>query len=79
MKIRMKKLAAGPGGVFTPGSVLDIQPKEGKVLVDAGAAVEIKAPEAPQPEPEVAVAAPVETAATRKPGPANRSRKKSKK
>lgn len=38
VKIRMKSLAAGPDGVFSPGSVYEVDPMLGGSLVRAGAA-----------------------------------------
>ena len=58
MQIKMKTLLAGPGGIRHPGQVYEVSKKEGKALIEAGAAeaVETAPPEtaAPAAEPEVA-------------------------
>ena len=34
MKVTMQKIAAGPGGVARPGTVLDVSEAEGKQLIE---------------------------------------------
>ena len=59
MKIRLKTLMAGPGGVFLPGSVIEVSPEEARALIAGGYAEAVPRPAAPpQNEPP-----PVETAA----------------
>ena len=54
----MKTLLAGPGGIRHPGQVYEVSKKEGKALIEAGAAEAVEtAPQetaAPAAEPEVA-------------------------
>lgn len=38
MKVTMTKIAAGPGGVARPGTVLDVKEEEGKSLISQLAA-----------------------------------------
>lgn len=36
MKIRMKTLMAGPGGVAFPGQIVDVPPETGRLLIEGG-------------------------------------------
>lgn len=44
MKIKMITLAAGPEGIKQPGGIYDVDPKEGKTLVDGGYAKAVDEP-----------------------------------
>lgn len=52
MKIKMITLAAGPEGIKQPGGIYDVDPKEGKALVDGGYAEAVNEPKPQQPEPD---------------------------
>jgi hypothetical protein len=70
MKIRMKTLEAGPGGVFQVGSVRDMDEKAAKARVDGGYAEYVSAPVREEAQaPEAAVIAPPERAVMPKPRP----------
>lgn len=49
MKIKMITLEAGPEGIKQPGGIYDVDPKEGKTLVDGGYA---EAVDEPKEEPK---------------------------
>ena len=59
MKVRMRTLAAGPDGVFSPGEVVDLPEREASALVKGGYAESIgetpsaerKVPEPPENKP----------------------------
>ena len=41
MKVRMRTLAAGPGGVLRPGQVVDLPEKQARALIQGGYAEEV--------------------------------------
>lgn len=74
MQIKMKTLLAGPGGIRHVGQVYEVSKKEGKALIEAGAAEEaevneaaaanetVQAPKPQKAEPETATISPSEDA-----------------
>lgn len=62
MKIKMKKLAAGPDGVMHPGKEYDMSDATGKQLVDGGYAERVVVEKPDKPEIETAMVEPSETA-----------------
>lgn len=56
MVIKLLTRAAGPGGNYSPGSVID--DKNGKQLVDGGYAISLEPKEEPKEEPKKEVKKP---------------------
>ncbi len=48
MRVRMLATAAGPGGVFLAGQVVDIDPKLAKAFIAGGYAEAVDKPTAPE-------------------------------
>lgn len=76
MRVRMLTLAAGPMGVFPPGSVREVSESDAAALIGGGFAVPVDVPRTAAPIVETATVAPTETASTRAPGPARGRRER---
>lgn len=63
MRIKMKTLAAGPGGVFRTGQIVDLSDSQAQDFIRAGAAEAIRIPMIEPPKilskPEIEVTDPV--------------------
>ena len=73
MRVRLRNLAAGPGGIMPAGSVAEVSEEAGQALVAGGFADEVAAgpgeptEETAEAEPETATAEPPENAMRRNP------------
>lgn len=50
MRVRLKTLLAGPGGVVQPGTVIDLPQADAVALLASGSAVAVDAPKVEQPK-----------------------------
>lgn len=62
MKVVLNTLAAGPNGIFRPGDIIEVDPKDAKALVDSGQAQTVQGYKQRQQEMERATVAAEETA-----------------
>lgn len=49
MRVRLKTLSAGPGGVVQPGTVIDLPQADAVALLASGSAVAVDVPKVEQP------------------------------
>lgn len=59
MRVRLKTLLAGPGGVAQPGTVIDLPQADAVTLLASGSAMAVDAPKVEQPVETRAPAKPV--------------------
>jgi len=69
MKVKIKTLLAGPGGIIQPGQIADVDPEQAVALIAGGFAVAVEGmpePEKPQVVEDEAAPKPVGTRRSRK-------------